>query len=187
MAASENESEDLAENGESISSSISSWGASVNEIDGDPDNVQLMLQATACSCLYRELGSINCPRGGKTEALIPITEGETQLSVEVLTIATDPPDDGECGINIKALVKNNTTQSFPRVVLSTRLISASGREIEDTYTQEEIAPYSQIVIEDSLWGIKENRLNSAKLQFSLKAFAATGSCTLITKELSLED
>ena len=177
----------MAENGESISSSISSWGASVNELDGDPDDVQLMLQATACSCLYRDLGSIDCPRGGKTEALIPITEGDTQLSVEAISIATDPADDGECGINIKALVKNNTTQSFPRVLLSTRLISASGREIEDTYTQEEIAPYSQIVIEDSLWGIKENRLNSAKLQFSLKAFAATGSCTFITKELSLED
>ena len=187
VAASEDESEDMAENGEIISSSISSWGASVNELDGDPDDVQLMLQATACSCLFRELGSINCPRDGKTEALIPITEGETQLSVEVLTIATDPPDDGECGINIKALIKNNTTQSFPRVVLSTRLISASGREIEDTYTQEEISPYSQIVIEDSLWGIKENRLSSAKLQFSLKAFAATGSCTFITKELLLED
>ena len=187
VAVSENESEDMAENGESISSSISSWGASVNELDGDPDDVQLMLQATACSCLFRDLGSIDCPRGGKTEALIPITEGDTQLSVEAISIATDPSDDGECGINIKALVKNNTTQSFPRVVLSTRLINASGREIEDTYTQEEIAPYSQIVIEDSLWGIKENRLNSAKLQFSLKAFAATGSCTFITKELSLED
>ncbi len=187
VAATENESEDMAENGESISSSISSWGVSVNELDGVPDAVQLMLQATACSCFYRELGSIDCPRGGNTKALFPMNEEETQLSVEALSIATDPSDDGECVINIKALVKNNTTQSFPRLVLSTKLISASGRELEDTYTQEEIPPNGQIVIEDSLWGIKENRLNSAKLQFSLKSFAATGSCTFITKELSLED
>ena len=101
VAASENESEDMAENGESISSSISCWGASVNEIDGDPDNVQLMLQATACSCLYRELGSINCPRGGNTEALIPITEGETQLSVEVLTVRPINPMTGNAASTSK--------------------------------------------------------------------------------------
>ena len=187
VAVIEDESEDMAESGESIKATISSWGASINELDGDPNNAQLMLQVTACSCTYKELGSVDCPSGGNTEALIPKNEGDTGLSVEVISIATDPEDDGECGINIKALVKNNTSLSFPRAVLSTSLISTNGRELEDTYTQEEIAPYSQIVIEDSLWGIKENRLNSAKLQFSFKAFAATGSCTFITKELSLED
>jgi hypothetical protein len=146
-----------------------------------------MLQVTACSCSFVELGEIECPASGRTTTLEPSDQDSNGLVVEAITITAEPPDEGECCIRIKALVRNKTDLSFPRAVLSTKLMSASGRELDDTYSQEEIHPNSQTVLEDSFWGVKENRINSAKLQFSLKAFAAVDNSTIVTRDLSLEE
>lgn len=187
VATTQDESEDMAESGESISATSSTWGTSVKELDGDASSAQLMLQVTACSCSFVELGEIECPASGRATTLEPSDQDSNRLVVEAITITAEPPDEGECCIRIKALVRNKTDLSFPRAVLSTKLMSASGRELDDTYSQEEIHPNSQIVLEDSFWGVKENRINSAKLQFSLKAFAAVDNSTIVTRDLSLED
>ena len=186
VATTEDESEDMAENGESISASSSTWGTSVQELDGDASSAQLMLQVTACSCHFEDLGSIECPSTGSSATLKPIDQSDDALIVEAITITAEPPDDGECRISIKALINNSSDLSFPRAVLATNLKSASGRELDDTYTQEEIPPNSQVVVEDSFWGVKENRMKSAKFQFSLKAFAASGISTAVTRDLSVE-
>ncbi len=187
VATTEDESEDMADNGESITASTSTWGTSVKELDGDPGSAQLMLQVTACVCSFQDLGSTACPSSGSTFTMKPKDQRDNDLVVEAITITAEPSDDGECCLRIKALIRNKTTSNIPRAVLSTKLISSSGRELEDTYTQEEIAANSQIVLEDSFWGIKENRINSSNLQFNLKAFAAAGVSSVITKNLSMEN
>ena len=187
VATTEDDSEDMAEKGESINASSSTWGTSVKELDGDPSSAQLLLQVTACSCSFQELGSIECPSSGSTLTLKPKHPHDAGLVVEAITITAEPPDDVECCLRIKALIKNNTTSTIPRAILSTKLISSSGRELEDTYIQEEIAANSEVVLEDSLWGVKVNRINSANLKFNLKAFAAAGISRVVTKNLSVED
>lgn len=182
----EDESEDMAENGESISALSSIYGISVQELDGNVSSAQLMLQVTACSCHFKELGSIECPSTGSSATLKPTDQNNDALIIEAITITAEPPVDGECCISIKALINNNSDLSFPRAVLTTNLKSASGRELEDTYTQEVISPNSQVVIEDSFWGVKVNRIKSAKLHFSLKAFVASGIGIAVSRDLSLE-
>lgn len=187
VATTEDESEDMAEKGESINASSSTWGTSVKELDGDPSSAQLLLQVTACSCSFQDLGSIECPSSGSTLTLKPKDQHDSGIVVEAITITAELPDDGECCLRIKALIKNKTTSTIPRAVLSTKLISSSGRELEDTYIQEEIAANNEVVLEDALWGVKENRINSASLQFNLKAFTAAGISSVATKNLSVED
>jgi hypothetical protein len=187
VASTDDESEDMAENGEVINASSSTWGTSAKELDDDPGTAQLLLQVTACTCSFIELGSIDCPSGGSTLTLKPTNQNNEGLIVEAITITTEPPDDGECCVRFKALIKNRSDFTFPRVVISTKLVSSSGRELEDTYSQEELVANTDIVLEDSFWGLKENRINAAKLQFQLKAFAAAGINTATTKNLSVED
>ena len=187
LATTEDESEDMAENGESISASSSTWGTSVRELDGDPRSARLLLQVTGCSCNFQDLGAINCPGSGSTATLRPVAQNNCGIVVEAITVTSEPPDDGECCLRFKALIRNQTNQTIPRAVLSTKLVSSSGRELEDTYTQEEIAANSLIVIEDSFWGVKEKRISSANLQFNLKAFAAVGTRSISSSNLAVED
>lgn len=175
VATTEDETEDMAESGESINATISTWGTSARELDSIPRSAQLLLQVTACSCSYQDLGSIDCPIQGGLGTMMLEPQGSNGLRVEAISITTDPPDDGECRINIKALIRNNSNLSIPKIVFESKMMSASGRQLEDTSSQEEIEANGSIIIEDSFWGIKENRLNSARLHFSLKAFTSLGT------------
>jgi hypothetical protein len=187
VATTEDETEDMADSGESIHASISTWGTSARDLDANPSTSQLLLQITACSCIYQDLGSIHCPDQGGLATMRPEPQASNGLTIAAISVTTDPPDDGECRINIKALIRNNSNLSIPKIVLETKLMTASGRELEDTNSQEELEANGEILIEDSFWGIKENRLNSSRLHFSLKAFASLGTSKTIAGTITEED
>lgn len=187
VATTEDETEDMADAGESIHSTVSTWGTSSRELDGDPGSAQLLLQISACSCSYQDLGSVACPEQGRYVTLKPEPTSNGSLQVEAITVSTDPPDDGESRIHIKALIRNNSDAAIPKLALETKLISASGRELEETSSQEEAEANGTVLIEDSFWGIKESRLTSSRIQFALKAFSALGTSKTLTTNLSEEN
>lgn len=187
VATTEDETEDMADVGESINATISTWGTPSTELDGDPGSAQLLLQISACSCIYEDLGSVDCPEQGGYITLKPESTTNSGLQVEAITVSTDPPDDGESRINIKALIRNNSDSAIPKLALQTKLISASGRELEETSSQEEVEANGTVLIEDSFWGIKEGRLTSSRMQFALKAFSALGTSKTLATNLSVEN
>ena len=186
VASTEDETEDLAENGESINVSISTWGTQVNELDGNPKLANLLIHTTACSCTFKEIGLISVPDPGLINSLTPDCGSSAELSIDNVSIRTEDPDDGECRVQIKAIVRNNTNLPVPRCILETKLLGANGRELDSTSSQDEIAAHSTALIEDSFWGVKENRLNGAQLQLSIKAFTALGSQTMTVNNLTQE-
>jgi len=180
VATTDDETEDMADVGESIHATISTWRAPSRDLDGAPGSAQLLLQISACSCSYQDLGSVACPEQGRYVTLKPEPTTNGALQVEAITVSTDPPDDGESRIHIKALIRNNSDAAIPKLALETKLISASGRELEETSSQEEAEANGTVLIEDSFWGIKESRLTSSRIQFALKAFSALGTSKTLT-------
>ena len=187
VATTDDETEDMADVGESMHATIGTWRTSSRELDGDPSSAQLLLQISACSCSYQDLGSVACPEQGRYVTLKPEPTTNGALQVEAITVSTDAPDDGESRIHIKALIRNNSDSAIPKLALETKLISASGRELEETSSQEEAEANGTVLIEDSFWGIKESRLTSSRIQFALKAFSALGTSKMLTTNPSEEN
>jgi hypothetical protein len=175
------EIEDMITRGEKYESSISTWGANLRDFNGQPSIVKTMMQIKVSYCTYLDLGSIEVPFNSQLLTYTPLCKIDN-ITPQSITVGVESSEHGESNVRITAMIKNPTQVQIARLMFDTRLVGQNGRELDSTSCQIEMPAMSSILLEDSLWGIKNNRLQGSRLQFSLKAYVV-----MCTKQTSVNN
>ena len=146
---------------------------------GKPKDAQMILELRPCSCSLTELPTLSSP---SAERLVthtaPIDLGRGLVVQSLSVYAQAPDEDGECKLDVRCLIDNPTTTPMPRVELNILIKDSNGRDIKDSTNQVLVSPNSKVVLEESIWGVKQSYLSGGSISFTLKVFHALGIQTL---------
>jgi len=164
----------MIHHGDRLEARVGTWGANIRDFNSQPGLAQITLQVKASYCSFLDLGFLDIPPQESLATFTP-TSNAGGLLVEAITVVVSPPEEGESRVNIKALIKNSSGTAISRLVLESAIVGQNGRELDSTSVQAESPMMHSIALEDSFWGIKANRLQGARLRFSLKAYLLAGT------------
>lgn len=146
------------------------WRVKASLFDDQIDKAHVVISLCACGIEIKKLGEIAIPEAPyETATIEPI-----KLKNEIQLIAgnlwkTEPDDDKDSRIEIKAFVQNLTEKHLPEVRLIAQVTDKHGREITDASSYDEVRPGSLTVITGS--GLaNEKKLNSSKVELTIRAY-----------------
>ena len=183
------EREDCLSDGEELSIDLNSGYFKAYTL-GSSSEVSIDIDLLGCKADYAQLPSIQL--GDGSPGLYGLNQ-EVSLGANVflesLAVAVKAPDeDGDVRIELRALVYNASSSQVPKFELKVKAIASGGREIDDTYTYETIAPGERKALELSFYSIKANRTKGLSISADATAFSihATGnaSCEVNTTNRS---
>lgn len=185
VCSSRDEREDCLSDGEELSIDLNKGYFKANTL-GNSAKVRVDVDLLGCKANYAQLPSIHLGDGspGLYGLNQEISLGEN-ITIQSLAVAVKAPDeDGDVRIELRALIRNASTCQIPKFELKARAIGSGGREIDDTYTYETIAPSERKVIELSFYSIKANRMRGLSISADATAFIIQGkgnaSCEVST-------
>ena len=139
-------------------------------LGASPEKAHVIVYVVGSSLLQQSLGDISIPVNAfEPVALKPIELGSAVHMITGSLWKTEPGDDKESQIEVKALVQNVTNLHLPEVKLVASVTDKSGRELTDPSGYDEARPSSICVISGGGW-VKDKKLVGAKAELSLRAF-----------------
>ncbi len=159
LSSSKDEREDSLEAGDELTFDLDSGYLKASAL-GDSSRFEVQVEILGCKADYAQLASVQLGDG------VPGLYGwnhairlGTDVIIESLSIAVKPTDDdGDVRIELRLLVRNLSDQRIPRFAFKARAVTAGGREINDSSTDEVIGPRESKSVEVAFYSIKENRI-----------------------------
>lgn len=178
VSSSKDEREDSLAGGEELSIDLNSGYFKANTL-GNSSAGSIDIELIGCKADYAQLPSIHLGDGA------PGLYGWNQevglganVIIESLAVGVKKPDeDGDVRIELRALVCNTSALQVPKFELKAKAIASGGREIDDTYTYEAIAPGERRVIELSFSSMKANRMKGLSIAADATSFSVQGKAS----------
>ena len=98
-------------------------------------------------------------------------------------LVTEPDDNGESYVEIKALLKNATDHFIEEAKVKLQLIDDEDSQIDDSYSEENIPPNGHGMFETSFYGMKKSKLWDTTVKIGLYIFSdvASGSAERVSE------
>jgi len=169
--------------GETTSFSAHNWIKYV-ATKGGRDDVTLLASARLMKRIFIKLGSVETPPPGQSiSKTISVDSDVIDGDVFVNVLVTEPDDDGESYVEIKALLKNATDHFIEEAKVKLQLIDDEDSQIDDSYSEENIPPNGYGMFETSFYGLKKSKLRDTTVKIGLYIFSdvASGSAERVSE------
>ena len=171
LSSSKDEREDSLVAGDELSIDLDSGYLKASSLEGS-SKANIEIEILGCTANYAQLPQVLLGDG------LPGLYGWNQavqlgpdLIIETFSVAVKPTDDdGDIRVELRALVRNISDQRIPRFSFKARAVAAGGREIDDSSTDEPLAPGEVKAIEASFYSLKENRMKGLSIATEATAF-----------------
>ena len=134
--------------------------------------------------IFIKLGSVETPPPGQSiSKTISVDSDVIDGDVFVNVLVTEPDDDGESYVEIKALLKNATDNFIEEAKVKLQLIDDEDSQIDDSYSEENIPPNGYGMFETSFYGLKKSKLRDTTVKIGLYIFSdvASGSAERVSE------
>jgi hypothetical protein len=156
--------------GETAELEVSTWGIKGKLLGSNPEQTHIVLSVIASAFGREKLGEIAIPETPlETVALKPVKIGEAVQLISGSLWKTEPDDDKECRVEIKALVQNLTKLHLPEVKIVAEVMDKQGRELTDAGGQDELRPGNIVIINGSGYA-KEKKFAGAMVVLAMQAY-----------------
>jgi hypothetical protein len=156
--------------GETETLQATMYGLKARTLGASPEMAHVIISVVGSCLLQQSLGKISIPAiAYEPVALKPVKLGGAVQMIAGSLWRTEPGDDKEAQIEIKALVQNLTNMHLSEVKLSASVTDKSGRELTDAGGYDEVRPANICVIGGSGW-VKDKKLVGAIAELSIRAF-----------------
>lgn len=121
---------------------------------------------------FHKLGEISLPKSHNEKSTLVydlqsnLLDTKASISIEL----SEPDEDGDISTDIKTKISNKSGYYLEGVELKGILIDAQDEQIDETSSEENIAPHSVTMLNPSIWGQKKGKLKNSKLKLSLSVF-----------------
>lgn len=130
---------------------------------------QIQIEMLGCACNNFPLGTF-VPEAAKLQGLNGPKDLGDGITLHSLTVAIGKPDDdGDINIELRALLKNSSTSTVPRAVISGKLMR-SGREVEEISNYSDPVPAEQMTVIEASSYVKQRQLTGANIEVGLSLF-----------------
>ena len=142
----------------------------------NPEKANVLVSVVACGIALQKLGEFDVPATAfNIVPLKSIKVGNVLQLVSGRLWKTEPDDDKDSIIQVRALVQNLTAMHVHEVKLIAEVTDKVGRDVSDAGGSDEVRPGDVCLIRGSGYG-KDKQFKGAKVALSLRAYfsAATG-------------
>ena len=173
--------------GESAEFESGLWGIKAKVLGPHPEKTHVVVSVIACGMSLQPLGEIAIPYTPfEPVALKPVKVGDVLQLVSGSLWKTEPDDDKDCRVEIKALVQNLTDKHLPQVKLNAKVTDKAGRELTDAGGADEVRPGDLCVISGSGYG-KEKKMDAAMVAISIHAYWRVAAGVTQANKLAVAD
>jgi len=156
--------------GETAEFEASLWSVKGKLLGANPDQCHVIVSTIANGFGQEKLGEIAIPQ----TPFEPIPLKPTRIGDAVQLISgslwkTEPDDDKDCRVEIKALIQNLTRLHLPEVKIVAEVTDKQGRELTDAGGYDEVRPGNLVIINGSGYA-KEKKFAGAKAQLAIRAY-----------------
>jgi len=156
--------------GETIELESYFWGIRSELFGTNAEKSIVVLSFTASEFAQQKLGEVKIPENHSEMISIKPAKIDSLLSLVSCSIwKTEPDDDRDCRVEIKALIQNHTSMHLPEVKIVANISDLKGREVTDASFSEGIRPGALSVISGSGY-TKEKKLIGASVDLALRAY-----------------
>jgi hypothetical protein len=157
--------------GEEVDLETSFWSVKANMLGDNPEKAHIVLSVIASVFGQQKLGEVSIP--GEPWSIVPIKTAEIEGIVKLVSGSlwkTEPNDDGDSYVQIKALVQNLTAKHLPEVRITGEVNDNRGKEIADASGYDEVRSGCLATIEGSNYVNDKKLLAGAKVNLVIRAF-----------------
>jgi hypothetical protein len=156
--------------GETIELESYFWGIRSELFGTNAEKSIVLLSFTASEFAQQKLGEVKIPENHSEMISIKPAKIDNLLSIVSCSLwKTEPDDDRDCRVEIKALIQNHTSMHLPEVKIVANISDVKGREVTDASCSEGIRPGALYVISGSGY-TKEKKLIGASVDLALRAY-----------------
>ena len=156
--------------GETETLQASIYSLKAQTLGASPEKAHVIINIVGSTLLQQSLGEISIPANAfEPVALKPVRLGDAVQMITGSLWRTEPGDDKESQIEVKALVQNVTNLHLPEVKVVASVTDKSGRELTDAGGYDEVRPSNICVVSGGGW-VKDKKLAGAKAELSIRAF-----------------
>jgi hypothetical protein len=146
------------------------WGVKAKVLGTNPDKAHVVVSVIASGMTQNNLGKVTIPDDSYVVvALPPTTVGKVLQLVSGSLWKTDPNDDKEVRVEVKALVQNLTNLHLPQVRIIADVTDMAGKEIADAGCCEEVKTGGICTISGSGYG-KAKKFSGANANLAIRAY-----------------
>ena len=150
----------------------------------NPEKAHLVINAVASTLIQQKLGQVDIPANAfEVTALKPTKLGESVHLISGSLWKTEPDDDKDCRVEVKALIQNLTDKSLPLVKITAEVKDKKGNEVADAGGSEEVRPGSIVTVSGSGY-TKDKKLIGAKADLAVLVYtpvaAGVSQCQGVT-------
>ncbi len=161
--------------GESADCEASFWGVNAKLLGEQPEKAHVVISVNSGGLGLVDLGEASLPENATETVQVQPVKLANELQVVSASICrTEPDGDGDCWVQIRALVQNLTDKAILEAKVTGRLLDKVGGEISDVEVYEEIRPGAVAMLQGSSY-VKEKQLKSAKVKLSMQAFRSVAA------------
>jgi hypothetical protein len=156
--------------GETEALQATMYSLKARKLGASPEKAHVIINVVGSCLLQQSLGEISIPAiAYEPVALKPVKLGGAVQMIAGSLWRTEPGDDKEAQIEVKALIQNLTNMHLSEVKLIASVTDKSGRELTDAGGYDEVRPANICVISGSGW-VKDKKLVGAIAGLSIRAF-----------------
>ena len=170
VTSSTDEHEDHVESNDSVELHASS--SYFKDVSAGQSN-KLLMNMIGCSCLYKDLGEFAIALDSLAGTAECFDLGEGFLVQGLSVSAGLPDDDGDVGVEIKALIRNTSSFYTPRIKIEGSVIGQNGRQLDECSTYGvPMMPKESLLLSASTY-FKKNRLSGARVSVRICLYIAS--------------
>lgn len=150
----------------------------------NPEKAHLVINAVASTLIQQKLGQVDIPANAfEVTALKPTKLGESVQLISGSLWKTEPDDDKDSRVEVKALIQNLTDKHLPLVKIAAEVKDKKGNEVADAGGSEEVRPGSIVTVSGSGY-TKDKKLIGAKADLAVLVYtpvaAGVSQCQGVT-------
>ena len=136
----------------------------------NPEKAHVVINAIASTLIQQKLGQVDIPANAfEVTALKPTKLGESVQLISGSLWKTEPDDDKDCRVEVKALIQNLTDKNLPLVKIAAEVKDKKGNEVADAGGSDEVRPGSIATVSGSGY-TKDKKLIGAKADLAVLVY-----------------
>jgi hypothetical protein len=136
----------------------------------NPEKAHVVIYAVASTLIQQKLGQVDIPANAfEVTALKPTKLGESVQLISGSLWKTEPDDDKDSRVEVKALIQNLTDKNLPLVKITAEINDKKGNEVADAGGSDEVRPGSIVTVSGSGY-TKDKKLIGAKAELAVLVY-----------------
>jgi hypothetical protein len=156
--------------GETEELQVSFYGVKAKFLGENSEKAHVIINAVASTLIHQKLGQVDIPANAfEVTALKPTKLGESVQLISGSLWKTEPDDDKDSRVEVKALFQNLTDKNLPLVKITAEINDKKGNEVADAGGSDEVRPGSIVTVSGSGY-TKDKKLIGAKADLAVLVY-----------------